>query len=58
MLFFEANVDIRAGDRVILKVTLNGVVSDDIKLTVTPSLSVYDGVALHHREVYVSIEES
>lgn len=48
-IFFESNADVRAGDRVIL---------EGVRLTVTPSLNVHDGVGLHHKEVYVSIEES
>jgi hypothetical protein len=49
LVFFESNADVRAGDRVIL---------DGVRFTVTPSLNVFDGVAMHHKEVYVSIEET
>jgi hypothetical protein len=48
MLFFEKDVDVLAGDRVVL---------DGVAFTVTPSLPVFDGVGMHHKEVYVSIEE-
>lgn len=49
VLYVEPDLDIKAGDRVVL---------DSVRLTVTPFLSVFDGVGMHHKEVYVSIEES
>jgi len=49
VIFFDADADIRSGDRLML---------GSAKLTVSPSLDVMDSVALHHKEIYVAIEES
>lgn len=49
VIFFEAEVDVKSGDRIVL---------DGVNLTVSPSLSPYDSVGVHHKEIYVAIEES
>lgn len=49
VIFFDPDVDVKSGDRIVL---------DGVNLTVSPSLSPYDGVGMHHKEVYVAIEES
>jgi hypothetical protein len=49
IMFFEKDVDVKSGDRIVL---------ESVNLTVTPSLSPHDSVGVHHKEIYVSIEES
>lgn len=47
--FFLRTQDIITGDRVLI---------DGVYLYVTPSLPVYDGKKLHHKEVFMSIQET
>jgi hypothetical protein len=49
VLFFERDVDVKSGDRIVL---------EGVNLTVSPSLAPCDGQGVHHKEVYVAIEES
>lgn len=48
--FFLANQDIQTGDRI----QING---ETGYLYVTPSIPVYDANTLHHKEVYLAVEE-
>jgi hypothetical protein len=49
VIFFNPDVDVITGDRIVL---------DGLSYTVSPSLKVHDGIGLHHKEVFVAIEET
>jgi hypothetical protein len=56
--FFLPDQDIITGDRIKMDAKNDYAFFDNIYLYVTPSLDLYDAVKLHHKEIFLSIQET